>query len=75
MDAPVSIHAPKLIPWLIIEGLLIAAGAVAELALHETTRQLPVLPCPARGVMAHFVSVTALQEGRLRGEFTGSQAS
>ena len=33
MDAPVTIHAPKLIPWVIIEGLLIAAGALAELAL------------------------------------------
>ncbi len=35
MDAPASIHARKLIPWVIIQGLLIAAGAARHLMLSS----------------------------------------
>jgi hypothetical protein len=35
LDAPWSIHAPKLLLWLLVEGLLIAVGIITGRNLKE----------------------------------------
>ena len=42
MDAPLSIHAPKLIPWMLIEGILIASGACPFTAVQY----IVIVLCP-----------------------------
>ena len=43
MDAPASIHARKLIPWVIVQGILVATGANA-IRRMQSRRMQPLLP-------------------------------
>jgi len=50
MDAPWSIHAPKLLLWVLLEGLLIATGIITGRDLRRVyeyaeARTMPYAPC------------------------------
>ena len=45
MDAPWTLHWPKLILWVIVEGLLIACGTLTGMNLRHVSDQAVRLPC------------------------------